>query len=139
MDDFYDFIMEHSTSSSNKKEIDNPTSSSHGFNPSCGDEINLEIKLSDDKKTIEDLSFTGHGCAVSQASTSIMIDTLRGKTIEEAREIVKTFIGMIKREITSEDELKKLEDAIVLKDLSIMPARTKCALLAWHTLENMIN
>lgn len=107
-----------------------------GHNPNCGDEIKLEIKVNGD--IIEDLAFTGHGCAISQASTSIMIDTLRGKTIKEAKEIVKTFIEMIKRETTNEAELKKLEDAIALKNISNMPARVKCALLAWHTIEEMI-
>lgn len=80
----------------------------------------------------------GHGCAVSQASTSIMIDTLRGKTLEEARKIVKTFIAMIKREETDEEKLKILEDAIVFRNVSNMPARVKCALLAWHTMEDML-
>ncbi len=80
----------------------------------------------------------GHGCAVSQASTSIMIDTLRGKTLDEARKIVKTFIAMIKREETNEENLKILEDAIAFKNVSNMPARVKCALLAWHTMENIL-
>ena len=88
---------------------------------------------------IEDMAFSGHGCAISQASTSIMIDTLKGKTIEQAKEIIKTFIEMIKREITDEEELKKLEDAIAFKNVSNMPARVKCALLAWHTLDDMIS
>ena len=84
------------------------------------------------------MAFTGHGCAISQASTSIMIDTLKGKTIEEAKNIIETFIGMIKREITDANELKKLEDAIAFKNVANMPARVKCALLAWHTMEDMI-
>ena len=85
------------------------------------------------------MAFLGHGCAISQASTSIMIDTLRGKTIEQAKEIIKTFIEMIKRETTDEEQLKKLEDAIAFRNVSNMPARVKCALLAWHTLEDMLN
>ena len=84
------------------------------------------------------MAFTGHGCAISQASTSIMIDTLKGKTVEEAKDIVKTFIDMIKRETKSEEELEKLEDAIAFKNISNMPARVKCALLAWHTIEDML-
>ena len=84
------------------------------------------------------MAFTGHGCAISQSSTSIMIDTLRGKTIEEAKEIVKTFIEMIKRETKDEKELEKLEDAIAFKNISNMPARVKCALLAWHTMEDLL-
>lgn len=87
---------------------------------------------------IEDMAFSGHGCAISQASTSIMIDTLKGKTANEAKKIIETFIGMIKREITDEAELETLEDAIAFKNVANMPARVKCALLAWHTLEGML-
>ena len=68
-----------------------------------------------------------------------MIDTLKGKTIEEANKIIKTFIEMIKRETKSEEELEKLEDAIAFKNVANMPARVKCALLAWHTIEDILN
>ena len=137
LDEVYnDLIMEHSMNSYNKKKLDNADMSEIGHNPNCGDEITLELKLNGD--IIEDMAFSGHGCAISQASTSIMIDTLKGKTIKEAKEIIATFIGMIKREIQSEDELKKLEDAIAFKNVSNMPARVKCALLAWHTIEDML-
>ena len=134
---YNDLIMEHSMNSYNKKELDNADYSEVGHNPNCGDEITIQVKLN--KDIIEDMAFTGHGCAISQASTSIMIDTLKGKTIKEAKEIIKTFIEMIKRETTSEEELKKIEEAIALKNVSNMPARVKCALLAWHTLEDILN
>lgn len=107
-----------------------------GRNPSCGDEISLSLKMDGDK--IADMAFEGHGCAISQASTSIMIDLLKGKTREDAKDLVKTFIGMIKREITDDAELEKLEDAQALRNISNMPARVKCALLAWHTVEKML-
>ena len=136
-DVYNDLIMEHSMNSYNKKKLEKADYSEIGHNPNCGDEITLELKLDGNK--IEDMAFTGHGCAISQASTSIMIDTLRGKTIEEAKKIIKTFIEMIKRETTNEEELKKLEDAIAFKNVSNMPARVKCALLAWHTIEDMLN
>ena len=136
-DVYNDLIMEHSMNSYNKKKLEGANYSEIGHNPNCGDEITLELKLDGDK--IEDMAFTGHGCAISQASTSIMIDTLRGKTIEEAKEIIKTFIEMIKRETTDDEQLKKLEDAIAFKNVSNMPARVKCALLAWHTIEDMLN
>ncbi len=84
------------------------------------------------------MAFTGHGCAISQSSTSIMIDTLKGKTIEQAKEIIKAFINMIKRETKSEEELKKLEEAIAFKNVSNTPARVKCVLLAWHTMEELL-
>ena len=137
MDDIYnDLIMEHSMNSYNKKKLEKADLCEMGHNPNCGDEITLEIKMNGN--VIEDMAFSGHGCAISQASTSIMIDTLKGKTIEEAKEIVKTFIDMIKRENLDEEHLKKLEDAIAFKNVSNMPARVKCALLAWHTFEEML-
>lgn len=138
LNDIYnDLIMEHSMNSYNKKKLEQCDFCEMGHNPNCGDEISLEIKLNGN--LIENMAFTGHGCAISQASTSIMIDTLKGKTIEEAKEIIKTFIEMIKREITDEEELKKLEDAIAFRNVSNMPARVKCALLAWHTMEAILS
>ena len=134
---YNELIMEHGMNSYNKKKLDKADFCELGHNPNCGDEISLELKLNGN--IIEDMAFTGHGCAISQASTSIMIDTLKGKTVEEAKDIIKTFIEMIKRETKSEEELEKLEDAIAFKNVSNMPARVKCALLAWHTLEDMIN
>lgn len=134
---YNELIMEHSMNSYNKKKLPNADHCEIGHNPNCGDEITLELKLNGN--VIEDMAFSGHGCAISQASTSIMIDTLKGKKIEEAKEIIKTFIEMIKRETTNEEELKKLEDAIAFKNVSNMPARVKCALLAWHTVEDMLD
>ena len=133
---YTELIMEHSMNSYNKKKLDTADYREMGHNPNCGDEIELEIKLNGD--IIEDMAFTGHGCAISQASTSIMIDTLKGKTIEEVKEIIETFIAMIKREEQDEKALKKLEDAVAFKNVSNMPARVKCALLAWHTIEDLL-
>ena len=135
-DVYNDLIMEHSMNSYNKKELEKPDLCEMGHNPNCGDEIKLEVKMKGN--IIDDMAFSGHGCAISQASTSIMIDTIRGKTVKEAKEIIKTFIEMIKRETKNEEELKKLEDAICFKNISNMPARVKCALLAWHTLDEML-
>ena len=135
-DIYNDLIMEHSMNSYNKKKLNKVDFSELGHNPNCGDEITIELKLDGD--IIEDMAFSGHGCAISQASTSIMIDTLRGKTIEEANKIIDEFIKMIKREETNEDNLRILEDAIAFRNVSNMPARVKCALLAWHTLEELL-
>lgn len=134
---YNELIMEHSMNSYNKKKLENADYCEVGHNPNCGDEITLELKLNGD--IIEDMAFSGHGCAISQASTSIMIDVLKGKTIKEAKEIIKTFIDMIKRETKSEKELEKLEEAIAFRNVANMPARVKCALLAWHTIEDMLN
>ncbi len=134
---YNELIMEHSMNSYNKKKLEDADYCEVGHNPNCGDEITLELKLNGD--IIEDMAFSGHGCAISQASTSIMIDVLKGKTIKKAKEIIKTFIDMIKRETKSEEELEKLEEAIAFRNVANMPARVKCALLAWHTIEDMLN
>ena len=134
---YNELIMEHSMNSYNKKKLEKPDFCEIGHNPNCGDEITLELKLNGN--IIEDMAFSGHGCAISLSSTSIMIDTLKGKSIEEAKEIIKTFIEMIKREEKDEKKLEILEDAIAFKNVSNMPARVKCALLAWHTIEEMLN
>jgi nitrogen fixation NifU-like protein len=137
LDEIYtQLIMEHNKSSHNKRHLNNPNIAERGHNPSCGDDITLELKFNNN--IIEDASFVGHGCAISQASTSIMIDLIKGISIEEALKLVETFIGMIKKEITDDNELEILEDAVALKNISNMPARVKCAVLAWHTLKEAI-
>ncbi|MGY0374796.1 Fe-S cluster assembly sulfur transfer protein SufU [Clostridium sp. JNZ J1-5] len=133
---YTELIMEHNKSGHNKHHLNNPDVTELGHNPSCGDEISLEIKFNGDM--IEDASFTGNGCAISQASTSIMIDLIKGKSKEEALKLVDTFISMIKKDIDNEEELEMLEDAIAFKNISNMPARVKCAVLAWHTLKESI-
>ena len=134
---YTDIIMEHSMETYNKHELKEKDDSEHGHNPSCGDDITLEIKLESD--IIKDLSFIGHGCAISQASTSIMIDLLKGKTKEEALKLIDIFLKMIKREKVEESDLEKLEDAKALQNISNMPARVKCAELAWYTMKTLLN
>lgn len=134
---YTELIMEHNQSGHNKRKLENPDITERGHNPSCGDDISLQIIFDGD--IIQDLAFTGLGCAISQASTSMMIDLIKGKTKEEALIYVETFIGMIKKEIQDDKELEILEDAIVLKNISNMPARVKCAVLAWHSLKEGIN
>lgn len=134
---YTELILEHSQNTLNKRHLDYATCTERGHNPSCGDDIELELKFNGD--IIEEAAFTGNGCAISQASTSMMIDIITGKSKQEALKLVETFIGMIKREITDENELEMLEDAMALKNISNMPARVKCAVLAWHTLKEAIN
>lgn len=138
LDSIYtDIVMEHSTATYNKHKIENATDNEHGHNPSCGDDITLEIIMEGD--IIKDLAFTGHGCAISQASTSIMIDLFKGKSKEEALKMIDIFLRMIKREDIPEEELDKLEDARALQNISNMPARVKCAELAWYTMQKLLN
>jgi nitrogen fixation NifU-like protein len=133
---YNDIIMEHSTATYNKHSLESKTGEEHGHNPCCGDDITLEIKMNGDK--IEDLSFVGCGCAISQAATSIMIDLLKGKTKEEALKLINIYLKMIKREDVSDEELESLEEAQALKNISNMPARVKCAELAWYTMQKLL-
>ncbi len=133
---YTEIIAEHNKSGRNKKHLDSPTVVLLGRNPSCGDEITLELKLKDG--TIQDAAFTGVGCAISQASTSMMIDLVRGQTVEKAQQLTDIFLGMIKREITEDDQLEVLDEAIALKNISNMPARVKCEVLSWNNLESDI-
>lgn len=133
---YQEVLTEHARASHNKRHLANPTLVCHGINPSCGDELTLELIEKDGY--ITDASFTGSGCAISMASASMMIDLIKGKTVEEATKLSDIFFKMIKSEIKDEEELFPLEDAISLKDISHMPARVKCAVLSWHTLANNI-
>lgn len=133
---YTEVIGEHSRSPENKGELAAATVRERGHNPSCGDEITLELQIEDG--IIKDAAFTGVGCAISQASTDIMIDLMRGKTVEEAKRLAQLFTSMIKREVTNDAALEELDEAIALKNISNMPARVKCAVLAWHTLEDVL-
>lgn len=129
-------INEHNSNSYHKHPLDHPTNTKDGVNPSCGDEITLELKIEND--IIVDAAFTGYGCAISQASTDIMIDLIKGKQVSEAKELKNLFMRMIRNEMHEHDDLETLEEAAALKDISHMPARVKCAVLGWHTLEEML-
>ena len=137
LDSIYtELIAEQSRNPVNKHHLEQPTVALKGHNPSCGDEITLELTVADG--IIQDASFTGVGCAISQASTSMMIDLIKGEPVEKAERLAKLFIGMIKGEITAEDELEELDEAMALKNISTMPARVKCAVLSWHTLQTAL-
>lgn len=136
LEDIYtELIGEHSRNPENKHHLAHATCALKGHNPSCGDEITLELQI--ENGVVKDASFTGVGCAISQASTDIMIDLIAARR-SKARELAEKFIGMIKREITDESELEELDEALALQNVSNMPARVKCAVLAWHTLDNAL-
>ena len=106
-----------------------------GVNPSCGDEIKLKLKT--DGEYITDGAFVGDGCAISQASTDIMLGMIIGKKRDEALRLGDIFMRMIRGE-ASDDEIESLEEASALKDISHMPARVKCAMLGWRTLDEAL-
>lgn len=131
-------LMEHNAHPDYKYDLENATHEHEGINPSCGDELVLKLRLGDDGRTIEEAAFTGHGCAVSQASADMMADLITGESIEEARRLCKLFIGMVQGKELSDQDREDLDEAAELETISRMPARVKCAELAWRTLEGML-
>ena len=133
---FYnEVVTDHNMHPLHKHPIEDPDIEMEGVNPSCGDEITVQLKVKDG--IISDASFIGDGCAISQASADIMIDMIIGKNVTEARHLAENFIKMIKGEATS-DEIDELGEAGALSDISHMPARVKCAVLGWHTIDEII-
>ena len=130
---YTEIIMEHNKNGHNKKEIQLPDIVERGHNPNCGDDLTLLLKH--DGEVITEASFVGSGCAISQASMSIMIDLIKGKPIEEVEELTDLFMRMIRKEAIEIEKLEKLEDAAIFENLSHMPARVKCGTLGWHCLK----
>lgn len=130
-------FMDHVAHPDYKYQMEDADCTHEGVNPSCGDELTFSVRFADDG-TIEEAAFTGHGCAISQASADIMSDLMVGKTPEQAIELCELFMRMVRGEETDEGVLDELEDATILKDIAHMPARVKCAELAWRTLEEML-
>ena len=135
-DNFYDeVLLDHNLHPQHLHELPCATCSHAGMNPSCGDEITLHLRLQNG--IIADASYTGVGCAISQASADIMLDLIIGKTEQEALHLKSLFSAMIAGEITEAD-LEELEEAGALQNIAKMPARVKCAVLGWRTLEHML-
>lgn len=129
-------LMQHNSHPDYKYEMEGCTCSHEGVNPSCGDELTLQLRIEDG--VIEEASFVGSGCAVSQASADMMADLITGETVDEAKRLVGLFLGMIKGETLSEEDKEDLDEAAELESISRMPARVKCAELAWRTLEKLL-
>lgn len=141
---YQEVILDHYKNPRNRYDMDDCTHSADGDNPLCGDRLKVYLKI-DKNKTIEKLSFTGAGCAISQASASLMAENLIGKTIDEAFEIFESvhdmFIGKgnnfdLDLDLDIDDKLGKLA---VLSGVSDYPMRVKCASLAWHTMKAAYN
>ena len=133
---YQEIILDHGKNPRNLGKFENFNKDAEGYNPLCGDKVHVYLKLNEDKE-IEDISFEGHGCAISMASASIMTDLIKGKNEHQAKEIVEDFLGMIKEnpelksENLDEDEKTKL---MCLSGVKQYPMRVKCATLSWHTL-----
>lgn len=133
---FYNEILtEHNMHPEFKHDLSDADIVLDGVNPSCGDEIQLKLKTDGD--TIVDGAFVGDGCAISQASTDIMLGMVVGRKKEEALKLGNLFMRMIRGEAT-EEEIDSLEEASSLRDIAHMPARVKCAMLGWRTLSEAL-
>ena len=137
---YQDIILDHGKSPRNFGKCIGYNSDAKGYNPLCGDLVQIYLKL-DSKKRVEDVTFEGSGCAISMASASIMTDLVKGKSYEVAKKIIDSFLNMIKN--STEMESDDLNDDQKTKIMSLsgvkqFPMRVKCATLSWHTLTSAI-
>ena len=130
---YQEVILDHNKKPRNFRKLDDANRHSVGFNPLCGDKLDLYLKMNGDK--IEEVGFLGSGCAISKSSASVMTTAVKGKTKQEAEKLFDIFSGMVMgtKDISAErDELGSLA---VFSGVSEFPARVKCASLSWHTLK----
>ncbi|PJD92641.1 MAG: SUF system NifU family Fe-S cluster assembly protein [Legionella sp.] len=131
---YQEIIIDHNRNPRNHYALDDASTQANGFNPLCGDKLTVYAKLHG--QCISELSFVGCGCAISQASASLMTDALKGKTIAEAHALFHQVHNLL----TQDDApLPAVDKLMVLAGVKAFPARVKCATLAWHTLEAALN
>ncbi|MDX1660764.1 MAG: SUF system NifU family Fe-S cluster assembly protein [Gemmatimonadota bacterium] len=132
---FRELILDHYRKPRNKGELDNPTVTVAMRNPMCGDEIELHLDIEDD--VIRTARFTGQGCSISQASASMMTETLEGKSLEEAVDLEKQFLALMHDDEAARED-RRLGDLRALQGVSKLPVRIKCALLSWNALDEAV-
>jgi nitrogen fixation protein NifU and related proteins len=126
---YQEVILEHSKHPRNFREMESANHKAEGFNPLCGDHFTIYVNVRDG--AIQDISFQGSGCAISKASASMMTQTLKGKSADEAEELFTRFHDVVTGHAESSDAIGKLA---VFAGVSEFPIRVKCATLAWHAL-----
>jgi nitrogen fixation protein NifU and related proteins len=134
LDELYqEVILDHNKSPRNFRTIENANRQADGYNPLCGDQVTVYLKLEDGM--IKDISFQGSGCAISKASASMMTSELKGKTEAEANELFENVHTMLTGGSNGGKSLGKLQ---ILSGVCKFPARVKCASLAWHTVNSAL-
>ncbi len=128
---YQEIIIDHNNNPRNHREMVDATSQARGFNPLCGDKLTVYLQIKDG--VLHDITFLGCGCAISQASASLMTDALKGKTVEEAHDLFERFHTMLTSD--ADMPLTSMDKLSVLAGVRTFPARVKCATLAWHTLD----
>jgi nitrogen fixation NifU-like protein len=129
---YQEVIMDHNRHPKNHYAMENPTQMAEGYNPLCGDKVTVYIRVGD--AHLEAISFLGCGCAISQASASMMVSALEGKALSELQSTIRNFYAMLLEDACGET----LGDLSILMGVKAYPARVKCATLAWHTLESAL-
>ncbi|MHA8111285.1 Fe-S cluster assembly sulfur transfer protein SufU [Lactobacillaceae bacterium Melli_B4] len=130
-------VLEHASYPKNYGTLSTPSDSLVLRNPSCGDIINVQIKM--DNNVIKDIKFKGTGCTISKASASMMTMVIKGHTIQESHRIIKMFFDNIVNKDLSKDEQAQIGDAFLLSTVAKFPTRIRCATLSWHALSELIN
>jgi len=134
---YQEVILDHSRHPRHHGVLEDASHKAEGYNPLCGDRVTVYLKLGEDNR-VSDIKFVGKGCAISQASASMMTDMLKGRTAAEADRLMTGFLHLVKGEDASnllEDDRERLE---VMGGISEFPMRVKCATLAWHTYKNAV-
>ena len=130
---YQEIVMDHNRRPRNFGSMTDSTATSEGFNPLCGDQITLFLKVTED--IVEDISFEGVGCAISKSSASMMTEGVKGKSVEEALTVFEAFREMITAKSDGSKDSEILGDLEILKGVAQYPTRIKCATLSWHTLQ----
>jgi nitrogen fixation NifU-like protein len=131
---YQETILDHSKRPRNCHPMEDADRKAEGYNPLCGDKLKLFLKMKGD--VVEDASFVGSGCAISTASASLMTESLKGKSREEALRLLDKFHDLLTTDTPISNDLGKL---VVFCGVRDYPARVKCATLAWHTLKSALN
>jgi nitrogen fixation protein NifU and related proteins len=135
VDELYqEIIIDHSKRPRNHHSMEDANRKAEGYNPLCGDKLKLYLKLEDEM--VKDASFVGSGCAISTASASLMTESLKGKTKDQALKLLDKFHELLTTDTPVSQELGKL---VVFCGVREYPARVKCATLAWHTLRSALD
>jgi len=138
LDDLYqEVVLDHNRRPRNFRKLEDANRTAEGFNPLCGDQIELYLTVEDD--VITDIGFEGRGCAISKASASMMTESVKGMTEEEAERLFKAFRHMVTRGPDDDYDAETLGDLEILGSVVAFPVRIKCATLSWHTLHAALN
>ena len=134
---YQEVILDHNKNPRNQGKLESADRTAEGYNPLCGDKLTVYVEMDGDR--IEDIRFDGVGCAISQASASVMTTVVKGRTTAEVEELFRRFQKIVTGEESSPEELEKLGELAAMAGVSQFPTRVKCATLGWHTLLDAVH